>query len=57
MGDRIMERITQRFGGDEKAAQLLISLRFGKKKISDYCIKKGWGAGSAEAGIQICKLG
>ena len=27
----------------EKAAQILISFRFGKKEISDYCIKKGWG--------------
>lgn len=28
---------------EEKAAQILISFRFGRKDISDYCIKKGWG--------------
>ncbi|OGV50713.1 MAG: hypothetical protein A2017_13120 [Lentisphaerae bacterium GWF2_44_16] len=28
---------------EEKAAQILISFRFGKKEISDYCVKKGWG--------------
>lgn len=27
----------------EKAAQILISFRFGKSAISDYCLKKGWG--------------
>ncbi len=28
---------------EEKAAQILISFRFGKKEISDYCVNKGWG--------------
>lgn len=32
---------------EEKAAQVLISFRFGKKENSDYCIEKGWG------GIQL----
>lgn len=28
---------------EEKAAQILLSFRFGKKEISDYMVKKGWG--------------
>lgn len=27
----------------EKAAQVLISFRFGKPEISDFCVEKGWG--------------
>jgi len=27
----------------EKAAQILISFRFGKPEISDFCVEKGWG--------------
>lgn len=32
-----------KFSLKEKAAQILISFRFGKKEISDYCVEKGWG--------------